>query len=182
MATEVQTEPSERLLNRELSLLDFHARVLELAADESVPLLERVKFACDLRLEPRRVLPGARRRPARPGGVGPPDALGRRADAAAGPRPDPRARARAHRAAVEDLEERAPPRPRRRGHRRRRHRGRGREGARGARDAVPARDLPGADAARRRPGTAVPVHLRPLAVARASSCPTPRRARSASRA
>ncbi len=32
------------LLNRELSWLDFNARVLELAADESVPLLERVKF------------------------------------------------------------------------------------------------------------------------------------------
>jgi polyphosphate kinase len=43
--TRVRTEPGERLLNRELSLLDFHARVLELAADESVPLLERVKFA-----------------------------------------------------------------------------------------------------------------------------------------
>jgi polyphosphate kinase len=37
-------EPTERLLNRELSLLDFHARVLELAADENVPLLERVLF------------------------------------------------------------------------------------------------------------------------------------------
>ncbi len=34
----------ERLLNRELSLLDFHARVLELAADDAIPLLERVKF------------------------------------------------------------------------------------------------------------------------------------------
>jgi polyphosphate kinase len=45
MATRLRTEPAERLLNRELSLLDFHARVLELAADESVPLLERVKFA-----------------------------------------------------------------------------------------------------------------------------------------
>src|ERR687895_526901 len=45
MATRVRTEPSERLLNRELSLLDFHARVLELAADDAVPLLERVKFA-----------------------------------------------------------------------------------------------------------------------------------------
>jgi polyphosphate kinase len=45
VATRVRTEPSERLLNRELSLLDFHARVLELAADEAVPLLERVKFA-----------------------------------------------------------------------------------------------------------------------------------------
>ena len=45
MATRVRSESAERLLNRELSLLDFHARVLELAADESVPLLERVKFA-----------------------------------------------------------------------------------------------------------------------------------------
>ncbi len=45
MATPVRTEPTERLLNRELSLLEFHARVLELAADESVPLLERVNFA-----------------------------------------------------------------------------------------------------------------------------------------
>ncbi len=34
----------DRLLNRELSWLDFNGRVLELAADPSVPLLERVKF------------------------------------------------------------------------------------------------------------------------------------------
>ena len=33
-----------RLLNRELSWVEFNARVLDLAADESVPLLERVKF------------------------------------------------------------------------------------------------------------------------------------------
>jgi polyphosphate kinase len=45
VVTPVRTEPSERLLNRELSLLEFHARVLELAADDSVPLLERVNFA-----------------------------------------------------------------------------------------------------------------------------------------
>jgi polyphosphate kinase len=45
MATRVRTEPSDRLLNRELSLLEFHARVLELADDDSVPLLERVRFA-----------------------------------------------------------------------------------------------------------------------------------------
>src|SRR5205085_11519035 len=32
------------LLNRELSWLDFNERVLALAADESMPLLERVKF------------------------------------------------------------------------------------------------------------------------------------------
>jgi polyphosphate kinase len=35
---------ADRLLNRELSWLDFNARVLELAEDEAVPLLERVKF------------------------------------------------------------------------------------------------------------------------------------------
>jgi polyphosphate kinase len=33
-----------RLLNRELSSLEFYARVLELAADPNVPLLERVRF------------------------------------------------------------------------------------------------------------------------------------------
>ncbi|MCI0636516.1 MAG: RNA degradosome polyphosphate kinase, partial [Actinobacteria bacterium] len=44
MATQVRTQPVENLLNRELSHLEFHGRVLELAADESLPLLERVKF------------------------------------------------------------------------------------------------------------------------------------------
>jgi polyphosphate kinase len=39
------TTTGARLLNRELSWLDFNARVLELAEDPDVPLLERVKFA-----------------------------------------------------------------------------------------------------------------------------------------
>lgn len=33
-----------RFLNRELSQLDFNGRVLEVAVDESVPLLDRVNF------------------------------------------------------------------------------------------------------------------------------------------
>src|SRR4051794_9927361 len=37
-------EPSERFLNRELSWLDFNARVLALAEDRKLPLLERAKF------------------------------------------------------------------------------------------------------------------------------------------
>ena len=45
MASRVSTEPSESLLlNRELSHLEFHARVLDLAMDASVPLLERVRY------------------------------------------------------------------------------------------------------------------------------------------
>jgi polyphosphate kinase len=43
MATKARTEPVGTLLNRELSHLEFHARVLELAGDDSLPLLERVK-------------------------------------------------------------------------------------------------------------------------------------------
>ena len=35
---------NSHLLNRELSWLQFNERVLSLAADESVPLLERVRF------------------------------------------------------------------------------------------------------------------------------------------
>src|SRR5919201_2513229 len=44
MAVRVRPASEARLLNRELSQLDFYARVLELAGDESLPLLERVRF------------------------------------------------------------------------------------------------------------------------------------------
>ena len=42
--TTVTDLPDDRYLNRELSWLDFNARVLALAEDESQPLLERAKF------------------------------------------------------------------------------------------------------------------------------------------
>jgi polyphosphate kinase len=40
----VSSEAADRLLNRELSFVDVCGRVLELASDSTVPLLERVKF------------------------------------------------------------------------------------------------------------------------------------------
>ena len=42
--TVIDALPEDRYLNRELSWLDFNARVLALAADTSLPLLERAKF------------------------------------------------------------------------------------------------------------------------------------------
>ncbi len=39
-------DSAELYLNRELSLLAFNRRVLELAEDESIPLLERLRFLC----------------------------------------------------------------------------------------------------------------------------------------
>jgi polyphosphate kinase len=41
---DVDTLPEDRFLNRELSWLDFNARVLALAEDPQTPLLERAKF------------------------------------------------------------------------------------------------------------------------------------------
>src|SRR3954469_21155685 len=42
--TEVELDSTELYANRELSWLDFNDRVLQLAEDENMPLLERVKF------------------------------------------------------------------------------------------------------------------------------------------
>ena len=44
VSSSVLAEAPERFLNRELSWLDFNTRVLELAEDPTVPVLERAKF------------------------------------------------------------------------------------------------------------------------------------------
>jgi polyphosphate kinase len=44
VASQATERAGERLLNRELSWLEFNARVLELVEDPELPLLERVKF------------------------------------------------------------------------------------------------------------------------------------------
>ncbi len=51
------TAATSRFINRELSWLEFDARVLALAEDPARPLLERVKFVAIYSAEPRRVLP-----------------------------------------------------------------------------------------------------------------------------
>ena len=78
-----------RLLNRELSSLDFYARVLDLAADPRVPLLERVRFCSIFSShldEFFMVRVGGLRGP---GGRGRQHALRRRADAVGDARRDP---------------------------------------------------------------------------------------------
>ncbi len=45
-AASAELAPAEMFLNRELSLLEFNRRVLELAKDETIPPLERLKFLC----------------------------------------------------------------------------------------------------------------------------------------
>lgn len=42
----LELQPAELFINRELSLLEFNQRVLDQSKDESIPLLERLKFLC----------------------------------------------------------------------------------------------------------------------------------------
>ena len=165
MATRVRTEPVENLLNRELSHLEFHARVLELAADETLPLLERVKFCSifssnlDEFFQVRvagllgQAESGITMRSA--DGLTPQQALARiRERVLELSALQSRLWKRELRPAlaaegitvggIEDLDAKELGQ---------------------AREALPPRDLPGADAARRRARAAVPVHLRPLPLA-----------------
>ena len=95
-APPVDLEQPSLYFNRELSWLDFNDRVLQLAEDPRVPLLERMKFCRDLLEQPRRVLHGprgrdarVRRRRDRPPARGRPHAgRDRRGHRGARPRPD----------------------------------------------------------------------------------------------
>ena len=55
--------PNDRFFDRELSWLKFNKRVLELAQDEDLPVIERASFAAIFANNLRRVLHGPRGRP-----------------------------------------------------------------------------------------------------------------------
>ena len=155
-------EPS-LYINRELSWLDFNERVLQLAEDAEVPLLERVKFCAiyTTNLDEYYMVRVAGLQDQIEAGVENPSPG--RPHSVADDRPDPRARARARRAAQRLLPGAAAPGARRSRDPRRRLRGARRRAARPAGAPLPEGRLPRADTAGRRPRATLPVHLQPLA-------------------
>ena len=120
----------------------------------------------DRLLQPRRVLHGPRRGPARPDRGRDREAARGRADAERHARGDPPDRARAHRAPDALPRARAAARAHPSRHPDRQRRRRQPRGAARPRRALPAPDLPGAHPAGRRPRAPLPVHLQPVALAR----------------
>ncbi len=160
----VDLDDSSLYFNRELSWLDFNERVLQLAEDPSVPLLERLKFCAiyednldefymvrvaglhdqvEAELDAR----GA-------DGIAPSEVIGR----------DPRARDRAARARCSAASTRScVPALSEHGIRLITLADANAGRARGAREDLHGTGLPGADAAGDRAGQALPLHLQPLA-------------------
>ena len=152
--------------NRELSWLQFNERVLELAEDTAIPLLERVKFCAiySSNLDEFFMVRVAGLHDQIDAGIEKPLQDGRTPSETIDE--IRAARARARRAASRScLNHGLRPALAEHGIRIVALR-RGRpQGPQEPRRALPAPDLPGPDAARRRPRAAVPVHLQPVAVA-----------------